>query len=121
MPIYRNRWEYPAWLEPIGILIDEWVNDPRIRLRFERQLARWYNEYCTRCDRPWGIVKCPNGDVIPGSPLTPVVLLPFRSLTLPERFAIIWAVHVVVCKDAKPLRPWRKERLIDKASNVGVA
>lgn len=111
MPTYRGR-KYPEWLVRIGIRVDEWVTDPKIRRRFQEQLSLWCNEQ-TRRDKTSGVAECPFGD-------RPGVQLPFRSMPLPEKYAVLHAIHGVVCKDAKkPLQPWREKNLKGRAFNVG--
>jgi hypothetical protein len=92
--------DWPRWLVAVAVRVDELVADPRALERFRRMLRDWKAEHDAR---------------VPRSPVgrrgqirhSPIEILPVRSLTLPEKYAALAAIHDVVCDGAKRIDPWR--------------
>ncbi|MEE9294583.1 MAG: hypothetical protein V3W34_06455 [Phycisphaerae bacterium] len=89
--------DVPKWLSIIAWKVDELVLMPRVGGRFDRILVAWKREREKNRGR--------RDRYLPDLPIP----LPERKLTLPERYAILAALHNHICKSADPIDPWADE------------
>lgn len=85
---YSTSGPFPSWLITLGVRVDDWVLNSQIRTLFRSQLANWLREL-RASDRP--IFDIPSR----------------RALTLSEKYAVLAAVHDLVCKHTPTLELWR--------------
>jgi len=78
---------FSSWFVTLGVRVDEWVLNPALRAHFRRQLANWYKEH-----------RAGKGPVLD--------FPPYRALTLPEKYAVLSAIHDLVCKNTCRLELW---------------
>lgn len=117
-PLFEED-QWPEWLNWIASRVDELVASKHGMDRFRRMLREWKTERdaqgpSTMVDRRGHIRH------------DPVVPLPVRRLSLSEKYALLAAIHDVICCDAAPSRyrtpkridPWQMHKSIKR---IGLA
>lgn len=105
--------DYPDWLENVALRVNELGADPAVFGRFSRMLRTWYVEHEA------GVPKLRTDK--PGYALhNEVKLLPLRNITLAHKYAVLTAIHDVICDGVKRMDLWgvhRKLKSISKAKS----
>ena len=96
---------FPNWLQAVAVRVDELVGDAPTMNRFRRMLRDWKAEHEARGPKS---SKDKRGNV----QYNPVELLPVRGMTLPEKYAVLAAIHDAICEQTKRIDPWTTHKPI---------
>lgn len=96
---------WPEWLVVVACGVGELVAKPVTMDRFRRMLRDWKAEHEARGPKS---SEDKRGNV----QYNPVELLPVRGMTLPEKYAVLAAIHDAICEQTKRIDPWTTQKRI---------